>query len=434
MVNPLSEFAPTLHVGSTITIEELTSTSPGGQPRVVVLVGPALPIKGGAKWGGDTRLVTTWYAGNGTEASQQNLGPVEMPSDFNGEWNRTRMGRAPSSYTDEHGVKSQIVEPMDLYQILDAIRIGGARLRVTWAAVGTRAPGVFATSRNVDVRIVREGRMKTFEITPDTEVDIHWTMNFEWVSRGGGQAKVASVRRTDDLSSATTAVQQSIVALDELVDAKLNTLNALKRLSASNFTLGQLEKLAGAPLKLMNDAVAKLRYNVNQFKRVAEVVRKIANTPTALANSAIDFARNTTAIANQFVHELGQTPVELLSNRSKVSDLARAQKHFASVASQMSIVARRGAELDAKLRQPVVAGSNRGTVSVRSSATTRPGDMLAIHLCKEGDTPDRLSARYYGSPDHTDAILRANRLPLHTPTFRRGQIVVIPSLSSASRA
>ncbi len=427
-------FTPTLHVGSTITIEELSSVTPGGQPRVLQLVGPALPIKGGAKWGGDTRIVTTWYPGNGIEATQQLLGPVEMPSDFNGEWNRTRMGRAPSLYTDETGAKQNVVEPMDLYQILDSIRMGGARLRVTWSAVGTRAPGVFAVSRDVDWKIVREGRMKTLEITPDTEVDIHWTMNFEWVSRGGGQDKAASVKRSDDLTAATTAVQQSIAALDELVDAKLASLNSLKRLSASTFTLGQLEKLAGAPLKAMNDAMAKLRYNVNQFKRVVEVVRKIANTPTALANSAIDFARNTTAIANQLVTSFGQTPVELLSNRSKVSDLARAQKHFGTIAGQMTIVARRGAELDSKLRLPLVSGANRGTVSVRSSATTRPGDMLAIHLCKTGDTPGRLSSKYYGSPDHADAILRANRLPLHTPTFHLGQIVVVPALVAATRA
>ncbi len=113
--------------------------------------------------------------------------------------------------------------------------------------------------------------------------------------------------------------------------------------------------------------------------------------------------------------------------------MARAQKYFANVATQMTAIARRGAELDAKLRSPVVSGANRGTVSVRSSATTRAGDVLAIHLCKSGDTPGRVSSKYYGSADHADVILRANRLPPYTPSFRIGQIVVVPALATAPR-
>lgn len=426
---------PFLNVGSTLTIQELVATSPGGQPRVLVLIGPSLPIKGGAKWGGDTRLVTSWYPGNGIEATQQNLGPVEMPSDFNGEWNRTRMGRCPAVYRDETGAQRQVVEPMELYEIFDSIRMGGARLRVTWAATGDRLIGntLEGRSQPVDWKIIREGRIKTFEITPDTEVDIHWTANFEWVGRGGVQDKAASVRRDDDLSLATQAVQQSISALDFFVDTKMVSLRPDARLSASTFTLGQFEKLAGFPKKLVDDATAKLRYNLNQFKRVSDVVQKLAFSPVSMANSAVDFARNTTAIANQFVTSLGQTPVELQSLNNKVSDLTRASKHFGQVADAMTIAARRGAELEAKLREVRVTGGNRGQIGVKESSVTRAGDIVAIHVCKDGDTPIRLSVKFYQSADHADAILRANRLPGHTPTFRRGQIVVIPALTNAPK-
>lgn len=427
-----TEIPDGLFVGSQLTIEELTPTTPGGQPRVVILVGPGLPLKGGAKWGGDTRLITKWYPGNGTEATQQNLGPIEMPSDFSGEWNRTRMGRAPSWYRDETGSARYVMEPLDLFEILDAIRIAGARLRVTWASSGSRLLGTSASGsvQDVDRKILREGRMKSLEITPDTEVDVRWSMNFEWSGRGNTQDRAASVRRDDDLTAATSAVQQSISALDFFVDAKMVSLKPNLRLSASMLTLGQLEALANAPLKLVNDATRKLRYNLNQFKRVADVAKKLAFSPISMANSAVDFARNTTAIANQFVTQFGRTPVELLSLKGKVSDLTKAHKHFGQVADQMSVTARRGAELEQKLREARVSGGNRGQISVKESATTRAGDLLAIHVCKSGDTPTRLSMKFYQSPDHASDILRANRLPLHTPSFAPGKIVVIPALSS----
>lgn len=424
-----------LHVGSQLIIEELVATTPGGQPRVLILAGPALPLKGGAKWGGDTRLITKWYPGNGTEATQQNLGPTETPSDMSGEWNRTRMGRAPSTYRDETGTQRSVIEPMDLYEILDSIRRDGARLRVTWATQGSRLVGTSSDGsvQSVDRKIVREGRIKTLEITPDTEVDLRWNMNFEWVGRGATQDKAASVRRDDDLVQATSAVQQSIAALDFFVATKMVSLRPDKRLSASTLTLGQFEKLAEAPKKLVDDATRKLRYNLNQFKRVAEVAKKLAYSPVSMANSAVDFARNTTAIANQYVTSFSRAPVEVLSFRSKVSDLARAAKHFGQVADQMTVAARRAAELEQKLRDARVSGGNRGQITVKESATTRAGDLIAIHVCKAGDTPTRLSSKYYQSPDHAADILRANRLPLHTPSFAPGKVVIIPALSSGKR-
>lgn len=429
---PLSQLVRT---GSTITIEELESTIPGGKPRRIVLVGPALPRKGGASWEGDSRLVTKWYPGNGAEGTQQNLGPTEAPSDWNGVWNRTRMGRSPSMLVDEQGTEIRIVDPFELYEALDAIRMGGARLRVTWAVFGRRLAGAIGpgTDRPVDRKIVREGRMKRLKIQPETEVDIPWDMSFEWVSRGGRQEKATDVRREEDLVLASNAVAASVIAMDFAVDAKIVSLKSAKRLSASKLTLGQLERLANAPKLLVDNAVRKLRFNVNQFKRVADIARKMALAPVAVENSILDLARNTTAVANQFIHQMGQTPPELLTNRQKVSDLARATKHFARISNGMVASARAGASLEDKLRQVLVAGSNQGTIPVKESSTTRAGDIVGVYVCKQGDTPTRVSSKYYGSPDHGPEILRANRLPTFTPTFRRGQILVIPALVRAAR-
>ena len=88
--------------GSSLTIEELGPAGPDFQPRKIVLIGPALPFQG-AEWGFENQIVTTWYPGNGQEATQQNLGPREMPSAWEGEWKRTLMGKSPSIFIDEGG-------------------------------------------------------------------------------------------------------------------------------------------------------------------------------------------------------------------------------------------------------------------------------------------------------------------------------------------
>ena len=438
---PLSSPVPAdqiANLGSSITLEELAPTIPGGKARRVVLVGGALPLAEQADWTTENNVVTTWYPGNGAEASQQILGPKDLPSNWTGEWNRTRMGRAPSYYFDHQGAQSMIVDPDELWRILDDIQRSGARLRVTWAVKGRQLLGndlsaPEPTDRPIDVSIVREGRIKSLKITPAKVTDIKWAMQLDWMSRGQRLDRVASVRRDQDLALAATAVSRSIAAMDFFVDTSLVSAKKGVRLSAGRLTLGQLESMANAPLKAVNAAMAKLRFNVNQLARVGNLARKLATTPFAVANSVLDFARNTTAIANQFVDSFGRTPIELQANKQKVRDLARASKYFGDIANGMATVAREGTALDLRLRQALVAGANRGALSVKESSTTRAGDIIGIHVSKAGDTPQRVSQRYYQNPDQGEAILRANRLPLHTPTFRPGQILVIPALVNAPR-
>lgn len=420
-----------------MTIEELTSPTPGGKPRRIVLIGASLPFQG-AEWGGDSRLSTTWYPGN-PEASQQVLGPTELPSEWSGEWNRTRMGRAPTIYYDETGTASAIIDPSELWTTLDDFRIASARLRVTWAVrgksiIGPSATGPQSREKDESFQVVREGRLKTLRAQVTRATDIKWSATFEWLSRGQKQNRVANVRRDDDLALATSAVEQSITALGEIVNGTIQSAKSTIRKSATNLTLGQLEAIANAPLAAVNRALSKLRYNVNQFKRVANIARKLATTPFSVANSVLDFARNTVGIANQFTNEMGRTPVELQSTKSKVADLVRASKYFGNVSTAMQQTAARAAELERRLRFVLVSGAGRGALSVRESATTRQGDIIAIHVCKAGDTPQKVSVKYYGTPDQSDAILRSNRLPLYTPTFRPGLPLIIPALVNAPRA
>lgn len=423
--------------GSSLIIEELDVTFPGGKPRKLVLVGGGLPRKGGAKWAGDSRIVTTWFVGNGLEASQQALGPTEMPTTFQGLWNRTRMGRAPSIFVDEQGAQQRIVDPVRLWEILDDFRIAAPRLRVTWSVEGSELPGAVGkfgrgTSRRVDVGIVREGRLKVVDVSPEMHTDISWSLEFHWVSRGGRSDRVAQTDRQDDIDQITSSVSDSIDNFDTYTrTAAMVATNARVRNSASNLSLGRLEAVAKGPQQLVDRQLARLRYNANQFKRAAGLAKQVAQTPRAIEKSVNDFATNTTSATNQFVDEFGRLPSELMSSKSKVSDVARAQRFFGRIADENERIGREATELFLRLRREVVTGANRGQVVIRDRATMRATAIIEIHVCKAGDTPARVSTKYYGNPDQIAIVLDANRLPLHTPSFSPGQILVIPALATA---
>ena len=420
--------------GSSLTIQELTAPAPGTSGRSLILLGPSLPFMG-AEWAGESNVITTWYPGNAIEATQQVLGPRELPSTWEGSWTRTLMGKAPSVFVDETGSSNLIISPMKLREILDDFRIAGSRLRVTWAVVGRSSAGSPGSGTNTlvndDVRIVREGRIKTFRTPIDRHTDLRWTCEFHWMSRGGRQEKAIDVREDNDLASASNNVQASVNATVALSKKRLNTLKNIRK-GASRLTLGQLENLASAPQALLNTYLRKMQQTVNVYKRIGDIANKIRSTPAALQSSLIDFAHNTVAVSSSFVSDLSRRPAESYSLSRKTRDLLRATKFFSNLTIQGQLNERAANELERRLRRTVVAGPNRGTLSVRASGVTRAGDIIAVHVAKAGDTPQTLSMRYYKSSDHGVDILRANRKPWHTPAFVKGDILIIPVLSGAT--
>jgi len=419
--------------GSSISVEETGPAGPGYKPRKIVLIGPALPFQG-AEWGFENNLITTWYPGNGTEATQQNLGPKETPSAWEGEWKRTLMGKAPSIYVDENGTTNHIVSPHVLREVFEEIARAGVRLRVVWNVQGTSKVGNPRenNTRNDRFQLVREGRVKSFKTPFDRHTDIRWNIEFEWLGRGGRTDRVTSVREDQDLSKAANALEASVNASVAAANAKIVSLTPKNRLSATRLTLGQLENLASLPTKLVQGYTRKLQSIVSDFKRVGDIVLKLRSQPFSVANTVVDFARNTVAVTNAFVDAMGRKPPEQLSLKAKVSSLLRAAKYFGDTSDTARLNARRGYELDITTRQVLVSGANRGALTVKQSSSTRAGDIVAIHIAKTGDTPQRVSVLYFGNPDQGATILRSNRLPLYTPTFRPGQILIIPALTNAA--
>lgn len=387
---------------SSFVVQELLDGGAAG--RTVELRGSGQPFRP-ATWKGIQKVVTTYFPGS-PEATQQVLGAQDAPSEFEGMWRRTLLGRTPAMVTDQGGAPSPIVLPADLRELFDDIRARGRRLRVTWAAtdgVGAQRPPM-----------VREGRLAEFTVPHDRQDDIGWTMKFDWAGRGGTRQKVVATREGELVAFVNDVQAKANAATAAALRASLVAQHAAVPLGPTRFTLGQLEQLVDAPNKLLQSFVRSLTQVTSQLKQVGDIATKARNLPAQLANTSIAFARNTVAIANQFHDTTDRTPVELNAASNQLADLTRSTSYFWQTADAAHGVARSATQL----RHGVTSSSLR-------SGGHQTRTILAVHIIRQGETLSSISFKYYQSTDYAGKIARANGLPWTTvDEFPRPQLII----------
>lgn len=372
----------------------------------------------GASWAMRVIVPTTWYPGNGDEATQQVLGPQEMPSKWTGEWRRTMLGQSPCLFASTGGSQTPVVNPIDLMNIVESMARAGQLLRVVWLVQSDQGLS------SQQGRLVREGRISELSFKPTRVQDIEWEVEFTWKGRGKTTARVTSTRGNTINSDSAAYLNK----LNKLIAA--NTRASFAKFNPSAFSLGQLEALASFPTQLTDGLARSVQQLTGQVGQVIAIAATLTSQPTSVANRAIDLARNTVAQANQFYDTLSQIPIELLvkspGTQSKLADLLRATKVFGAQSDAARDLARSGQQFTAKLQQQAQSSANVGRVS--PTRLTDPNQIERVYITRNGDTPQTVSQNFYKTPDHAVDILRANRLPWYTPTFSPGKILIIPVL------
>ena len=408
---------------SILTIEELDSNG-AAQLRVVTLVGPSLPFMG-ASWEGENELVTTWYPGNPDEGTQQNLGPKEMPSAWQGDWRRTMMGSCPTPCTDQQGNVTSVVDPSILRDTLESIFRAGRRLRCTWGTQ-QQADGSTPSAYPISGTIVREGRAKTWKFKHRTIHDIEWDITFEWVSRGASTPRVTSTRDTTLAQSAAPycASIQNLITAAQAVENQ--------NLAPSSLTLGQLEGVATAPVALMQVTSQSIASLQGDLLDISALGGQLASQPFQIAQTALAHASDALQRSQDTYRQFSLTPAELMSLDEDAISILRAYAMFGPVQD-----AALAAEIQAytfyqamRAQLPTHSGSLQGK---NTTSSPSPQTVLDVYQVHDGDTPQKISMRYYGTPDHSADILRANGLSWHTPTLPKGKQLIIPVISSATQ-
>lgn len=398
-----------------------------GKRRKVELRGAGLPFAG-VSWPGNMRVTTTWYPGNGIQATQHVIGPTEGPTTFQGEWNTTRLIRDPVLYSENGQPVQEIARAFSVYELFDTLRRSGSEFEVTWAIDGDR-------------RIRRIGRITSFDPTFDRSDDVRWSLELEWLSRGAAQRPV--VIRDDDLIAQS---RKLIIAAEKTINSIQN--NALRSARSTirsgsierigprrdkiptRFNLGKLEALADQAEASLNSFTQVAKNVVGRVKKLGEIIVKVRDLPFGVASQAIDIGANAVAVAAQFQAEITRTPDELWSTTGKRSTIAllRNAKYFrgsAADAGQMAASAATYLAAARKRRSALLAGTRVGDRAGSS-------DILAVHIVKQGDTMFTIANKYYKDPGKASVVAKANGLPGYQITVEVGTPLIIPTLTASS--
>ena len=407
---------------SSIFIEELDAQRT--TLRMLTLVGPAMP-KMGAGWPEQNGLSTKWYPGNPVEATQHVLVSKLMPSRWEFSWSLTMLNRRPSRYVDSNasgsgvGPTTAVVTPGFLLDVLSDMMRKGRRLRVTWAS-NSDNPQIART-------VVREGRIAEVDPTYRGPVDLDATVEFHWVSTGSSTARVAPTRDAG-AAGATTALQAAMAGTQAAITALLAEEN-----DPTLDTLGLLEKITQGILSVVGALSTTIENDLFSLQQIGSVATQLKNLPFQVAAQVVGVAADVKSGCQLFVDQIGGTPSEVAMEKQSddVASMLATQVALGEAVEQAYLTARAAQSAQQQVRAvSAQAGAGGGIQSAQALSATRTGNILAVRVTKDGDTPTSLSALYYGSPDHEIDILRANDLPWYQATFATGTILVIPFITA----
>lgn len=421
--------------GSYILIEELNGQ---GEPtgRKLTLQGATMPFVG-ASWTTEQTIVTDWYPGNATDATQQVLGAKELPSTWTGEWRRRLMGREPATFVDVDTSVSTIVSPHVLFETIRTFFVlSGSALRVSWITAGPtwagnpildREGNPALAGQDVSYALVRVGRLKTITPSFNTISEIAWSMSFEWSGTGDRTNRTPTVREQVNLVAASTQFKNNLDAVAKQISKQTIKKSFLAK------TIGSLNQLASAPTKLVDGYTSELSTAAFEFEKVTSVAERFAILPQSVAGSVQNLARSVGRNSRTLKRKLERIPVELMVNYVFVVDMMNAQGSFGEYEDIAQGQSDKAYELDKAVLEQKFAASNTGQIPNDDSRGSGKG-ILAIHICKEGDTPNSLAIKYYQDADRGDEICKANRLPWQLPKFTKGQILLIPAVPTQRTA
>jgi len=387
---------------SQVVIEEL-----GGSKRTLTLNGAGLPFQG-AEWGGDQVVDTVWNPGSSV-AVQHVLGPKELPSDWEGEWNTTRLVASPCEWDDGTGggLKSLVLAD-DVRNALDSIRMQGQLLRVTWTDKPNR-------------RVGRYGRLTSAKFPTTRSDDIKWKATFEWIGRV--DAGIAVVNSDQSVAAARAAALAATDAQSRIEAANFIASNPRVPNSASTFTLGALEQFAKAPLAIAQSFARAMTDVASRMRTLGGIINTARSLPQAIAEQFVDAALDAVGVANEFVDQMSRPSPETMSLQTDVKSLLRATTYYSG--------AQTGADLLAEQSMTAArAAQQRRAARIRPGADPRSltgaGDILTVYAPKAGDTLIAISLRFYGV-DLSYQLARANGLPGSTIFPPRSPALIIPT-------
>lgn len=402
-----------------------------GQKRVLRLLDRALPhrpFKTIVRQRNDYSMLPGY-----AKASLTILGPEDAPTSINGRWSDKYISLSEEAADEGNAVERSFVS-------IDSA-IGATGQRIGLGAPPPNAsnqlePAVFDNIRVNTVRELtrivdtwcREGRL--LEVSWDTHAwhgiieevqlewdnshDVHWTINFKWISRA--EATSPSVIANELSVSSTASLFQKL--------ADLLGTEALP----PPFTMG-------------NDLFADVTAGINRIaattQAIADTIQSVATLVMAPANAVRQVIALSNTIASQATQLVTDLQLTFVSGGQYKRQTAVNAPLAASAATRPALV-EPVVGLSFSQRLVVAEYCNRvagvakqlryaAVLKSREFAATLERDLLSVYSARAGDDLRNLSEKFYGTPHAWRRIMVFNGFT--APELTAGQTVLIPRVS-----
>jgi len=382
----------------------ITIAEQSGQGRAIVLRGRSLPYRG-VGWGQEQRVEIKYFPGNPVGQAQV-MGPRWTTTEMNGMWkdaflynedswakliNFPKIAQGIQVY-DEEGKPAQVQFGGNSFDSGGAITGGPAgkarRARVLRDAMYMiqRAGQLLKVEWG---SIVRYGFIKNYTPTHDTEEDIAWSLEFDWIG------DTASTPKTIPKPEINTPglLAQILAAVQEFID-KANA---------------EFAKIYGAVLE------------------ATQLIKKLASLANGLINTLGQFFKLVFAPAEvlgtikEQLASIKGTALALKDQLQRLPQGYQASKAGATTGEQNEAIAAAQAIAFSARKLGVDAAITLGQIEELASP-----ELLGVLTAQQNTTLKDISTDYYGSPTEWPTIAKYNNFA--SMIVPRGTVVLIPKL------
>ena len=371
--------------GGAFRIQELD-----GDKRLIILVGRALPYRdGGFSAPVEQRANVTWIPGSPV-GTLTLLGGKETDSSISGMWKQKYLNPGGEGPYPALVDGSPVTVVHELVSLFEKICLYGTRLDVTWMSVA------------------RVGIIRKFTPTWKTHLDVEWTIDFEWISRGqeAGALVSSAASSISDIASVTKAkfdlldfikLPLNFPLYDEFVRNLVDTINKIQ-----DFIL-DLENF-------VQNLSRKVTYPARALRGLASIVMNVGNEAGLIVDDLI-----------------GRTSLSIIGTQASVSvSAAMSVDGAAAVTPAQKLEAERYKRemLDWAQELKRVANEYQDALSKQIE-----GEVDNTYRATDGDTLQNVSQRFYNTPHEWRRLMTYNGF--ESAVLSAGQLVFVPKLNTA---
>lgn len=379
------------------------------------------------EWEGKQRIIKEYYPGN-IEPAMQVLGPEESNITLKGRFKAKRLHTDATTPGFQDPAELRL-QPYELQEYFDAMRLRGNVIEISfgeWIRYGfiERAKFMMRTLADIDYEIEFNPfgpNEPFFNFFADQEQTIPYDINTSLAVNGAFMSTQELNPELptdifDELSSAISAVAGAIAVVTNFIDGVMSIADDVTK--HYNRILGLCTYLRG---------------QIAQYKRrVSSLALDISDAPAALE----DYAKQSWLMINsKSLYDLSRQPSQPInmSTNEQIAALGDLST-FAASRSEKDIDNRgyptyeQAQEITSTPSLDILVA--RLIANFEALATYEP---VRTHIMRKGDTLQKISLIYYGTPYYWYRLYLHNKLNSFDTSSIYGTIIEIPRIKNARR-